>query len=308
MSNETQTLMLGDVDIGEYVQPFPAPTLPNIETIKDERNRISENILKLKKDNPLSFEKFLITDLETKLKEIEDIIKKDASAHELNFAKYPEIDLSFLTKSYDKKVGERKIIGFFDSKKEDVCIKIPAFSVYPFYGEDNKFSIDYQLGYWDETISHKTKFALIINFSNPTPRKIQDFLIKSMTKEFNIFATNYYLHIGGRVNEHWLYLKEKSDFPQNLRYSNGINKTLTSQFNGIIPQKVKEKVEKSKEYFRKDDIFMIAETKPEEWNVEELKRDPLVIGMKDEKAYIISHFNCTPLENLVKDVYAGRGN
>ena len=55
----------------------------------------------------------------------------------------------------------------------------------------------------------------------------------------------------------------------------------------------------------KNDIYLIAETKPEELNVTSIRKgDPLVIGLIENKyAHLIDHFDCTPLENLVKDIY-----
>lgn len=81
---------------------------------------------------------------------------------------------------------------------------------------------------------------------------------------------------------------------------------IQSKFIGLIPQKTKEKVEKSLEHFFKDAIYLVAETKPEEWNVEKIKIDPLVIGLIANKdAHLIAHFDTTPLEDLVKDNFLG---
>src|SRR3989344_4174345 len=110
MTNETQTLMMGDTDIGSYVKEH-APILTSQE--KDKIYKIKNKIDELKQDN-LSFEKFLTERLENELK----VLEKKSLESELNISGYPEIDLSFLSKSYDKKVRKGT---------EDIRLKIPAF-------------------------------------------------------------------------------------------------------------------------------------------------------------------------------------
>lgn len=299
----TQTLMLGDVDIGSYIRPLSVPLSFEEKTKKEN---LQQKINALKQDI-LSFEKFFLDGLEN---ELNDLQKKELECR-IKTTGYPEIDLSFLTKSYDKKIGEASI-DFRSSKKKDVFIKIPAFSVYPFFGENNKFSIGYSIRITSS--SNEDYRNLNISISLP-PYSIQDqpnqkILIKNIVKSMIApFKFSYKDYSGNCVSNEIA----KEDLPKELEeitrnWYKPLSLELTSQFNGLIPQKVKEKVKKSQDYFTKEDIYLIAETKPEEWGVKEVKHDPLVIGMNNEKAYIIDHFNCTPLENLVKDIYAGRNN
>ncbi len=313
MSNEAQTLMLGDIDIGSYVRPLQAPLPISVEE-ENEKESLKKKIAELKRNNSLSFEQFLITDLENELEKLERKSLGCELESKINFAGYPEIDLSFLEKCYDKKIGEIKEFGFLDSKQINLCVKAPAFSVYPFYSKENTFRVSYEMQY--------------LNFR---------------VLDLNVNKIDGWVRINGGINEEisrWIISplslvecgeiscsdsKSKPSSLKRLEYKNYSNKwkrfitqegtgvypeiyrTLTSTFNGIIPQKTKEKVYNAIDYFE-DEVYLVAETKPEEWDITKIKDDPLVIGMKNDKAYLIDHFNTTPLENLVKDIYVGRRN
>jgi len=73
---------------------------------------------------------------------------------------------------------------------------------------------------------------------------------------------------------------------------------LTSRFYGIIPQETKEKIKEAESIFDAE-LYLIAETRPETWNVKNVTADPLLIGIFEDKSYLIDHFNTTPLENYV---------
>jgi|SRR3989344_1223045 len=240
MINETQTLMLGDVDIGQYVE------IPNIA---DQRLENVKAKVKELKNNCLSSEIEIYNEL------CSEMISRD----------YPRIDLSFLEKSSQLKrdIAER-IIKY---KLPDLPT-LPVFSVYPFYGSN--------------------KFSLELRSNNHTPNSSNEIpeIIKS-----KIFKNCRYF---GCIT--------RSD---GFQYFDEHRYIFTSEFKGLIPQRVKEKVKRSLEHFNKNDIYLIAETKPEEWNVTSIRKgDPLVIGLIENKyAHLIDHFDCTPLENLVKDIY-----
>ena len=283
---ETQTLMLGDIDIGSYVKE-PAPILTSQE--KDKIYNIKNKIAELKQNNSLSFEKFLITNSENEL----EVLEKKSLESGLSISGYPEIDLSFLSKSYDKEVlVENTLIKeatFWENRKigpGKINIEVPAFSIYPFYGE-NEFEIRY-------TLSHKCSatgrdrhnlniiFSSLFSKGSSNRKSLSKNLIKSMTGDF-IFSSEY-SSLGYVSNN-----LTKKDLPKKFETlikdkNNLLNLILTSQFNGIIPEQTKQKVKESEEYFKKEDIYLVSETKPEEWNVQEnINYDPLVIGITNEK-------------------------
>ena len=309
MTNETQTLMLGDIDIGSYVKE-PAPILTSQE--KDKIYKIKNKIDELKQDN-LSFEKFLTERLENELK----VLEKKFLESELNISGYPEIDLSFLSKSYDKEVlVENTIIKeatFCENRKigpGKINIEVPAFSIYPFYG-GNEFEIRYTLSQECSATGRDRHnlniiFSLLFFRKNSEDIKNMESLSKNLIKSMigNFIFSSEYGRLGYVSNDlAKKYLPKKFETLIKDNY-NLLNLILTSQFNGIIPEQTKQKVKESEEYFKKEDIYLVSETKPEEWNVQEnINYDPLVIGITNEKAYLIDHFDCTPLENLVKDIY-----
>jgi len=248
---ETQTLMLGDIDIGSYVKE-PAPILTSQE--KDKIYNIKNKIAELKQNNSLSFEKFLITNSENEL----EVLEKKSLESGLSISGYPEIDLSFLSKSYDKEVlVENTIIKeatFCENRKigpGKINIEVPAFSIYPFYG-GNEFEIRY-------TLSHKCSatgrdrhnlniiFSLLFSKRSSNRKSLSKNLIKSMTSDF-IFSSEY-SSLGYVSNN-----LTKKDLPKKFETLikneyNLLNLRLTSQFNGIIPEQTKQKVKDYKIFF-----------------------------------------------------------
>jgi len=256
MPKPTQSLMLGDVNIGQYVIRSDITA----KRLKDIKAKVAEL-----KEDCRSSERILYNQLYS----------------EMISAEYPQIDLSFLEKSSNKKIGTKiNHKGFLGLEKfiKEVYIKIPAFSVYPFYGI-NEFSIEIE-SYNVVEINNRKKIL---------PIEIESRLLKSLgASEISIRSDVY----GGRY-----YYTNKPH--------NG-NIQIKSEFNGLIPLKTKEKVKKSLEHFDEQNICIITETKPEKWGVgvvRQITRDPLIIGLIGDNANIIDHFDTTPLENLVKDTY-----
>ena len=246
MTNETQTLMLGEVDIGQYVE-IPDITDKRLENVKAKVSELEKECLEF--------------EIEIYNKLVSEMISQ----------KYPKIDLAFLKKSYIKNVVIRE---------KPVSFQVPAFSVYPFYGTNN-FSVERLFVY--ANMLYKMKFN---DSKKILPQIVESYLIKSLGFEL---STN-------EIGSEGEYILNKS-FEHSFR--------IASQFNGLIPKRIKENVKESQKYFKKENIYLISETKPEEWNVTSiLKADPLIIGLIGDKyAHLIAHFNTTPLENLVKDIY-----
>jgi hypothetical protein len=80
------------------------------------------------------------------------------------------------------------------------------------------------------------------------------------------------------------------------------NLFLTHEFTGIIPDDTQKKIRKACKSEMFDEMYLIKEVPL--WNVEEVTKDPLIIGIKGEKAYIIDHFDCTDLESYVKSEFS----
>ena len=202
---------------------------------------------------------------------------------------YPAIDLSFLSMS---------------NKLEGIDISVPRFSVYRFNGK-NEFSIRFSniYSYLDADLSYKSYLTVNLNSGSKSYSGVilnnfaklfenQGFTLESITR----YDKDDKISLLGKRKE----VK---------KYKVGSKKDLqiTSKFNGIIPDSTIEKVKEAEKDF--DDIYIIAETKPKQWNIEYIETDPIVTGIKNNKASFISSFDTTPLEDLVKNNFIkSKGN
>ncbi|MBI3334525.1 hypothetical protein HYZ97_03490 [Candidatus Pacearchaeota archaeon] len=91
-------------------------------------------------------------------------------------------------------------------------------------------------------------------------------------------------------------------------------KALTANFNGLIPNKTREKIRIAKHIFQRgffaSNIYIIKEET--DWKGTPV-RDPLVVGILREapgryKAYLIDQFDTTPLERYVAQEFITDGN
>ncbi len=74
---------------------------------------------------------------------------------------------------------------------------------------------------------------------------------------------------------------------------------LTSTLHCLVPAETQERIKKAKEIF-KNNLYFIAEAKPDEWNVRKIApRDPLVVGLIDNQGYLIDKFDPTDLESYI---------
>jgi hypothetical protein len=264
-----QKVMLGETDLTSYI-------LPRIEGNVQE---IQKTIKELKKKG-LEHEKEMIKMLE--------------SNNYLSL-KYPQIDLSFLGMSNKIKVNVPKKPTLFKNARYELKeVSVPKFSIYNFYGS-NKFNMRF----------YNFNSGLEVEF--PEKNKV---IGKNLAKVFeNEGLTLEWIKNGydwgldnGKLTTHINLKGEKKDL---TKYGNDPikNLVLTSQFNGVIPEITIEKIRESETDFKKKHIYIITETKPQEWNTKYVTNDPLVIGIKHKKAYLINHFNTTSLEDLVRNTH-----
>ncbi len=253
----TQTLMLGDVDIGEYVDRTPIS--------KEQLSAVELKLEELEKN---------------RLPSEEHIYRRLCS--ESISAEYPLLDLSFLgMNSVIKRppVVKHKLFGEDIVKNTD--IKVPTFSVYRFYG-DNKFGVSFE-----QRGNFRTYFS---------PEDLPSIIDKNLLKSLEFGDLPYHFE-QGRFNSARY---ESEGVPYDIRQKYG-GLELTSEFHGLTPERVKEKVKKSLEHFDENKIFMVTETKPEHWNIQRISSDPLVIGLIGDNCHLIDYFNTTPLEDLVRN-------
>lgn len=78
-------------------------------------------------------------------------------------------------------------------------------------------------------------------------------------------------------------------------YPDVINQMFTATFHGLIPQTTREKIEEARPLF--DEIAIVSEE--HQWKAEEIKVDPLIIGMIGESTFLIDHFDTTGAEDYI---------
>ena len=200
--------------------------------------------------------------------------------------KYPEIDLSFLemysAKYFGKEIESRGFLGLLKREKE-IYIRVPRFAVYPSY--ENTFSIGNE--------GRDYRFLVFNERRKILPSIIEEKIAQSlgvtrMEEHHDVDGGRYY-NVEPRLAT--LYYLNKQGF-----------NTLSAEFNGLVPPIVKEKIEAARKYFH--NFYFVREVKPEEWNLKNVfPKDPLVIGLKGNRAHLIAHFDTTPLEDAVKNIY-----
>ncbi len=186
---------------------------------------------------------------------------------EASKAGYQKIDLSFLSMKRKSKKGE---LSYH-----------PAFSVHK-YESQGKFiycKIDFD-DYYGEY------------FINIGDNYVSSFLVmKNLLKVFiaNIDEKKFYTprHRG-------MSYPIKKGF---VKYSVRIS----TSFVGIIPEKTKEKIEKTGTIFagcESSGIFLIKECPV--WDEQRITKDPLIVGVIGNQAYLVDHFDTTDLEDYIK--------
>ena len=189
--------------------------------------------------------------------------------------KYKQIDLSFMEMDSEFNTQKNKIM-------------LPKFTAYEFYGSNN-YAIEFSKRNRGPGTDSKKLYISFQEFEGEL----------ELTKYWEKLLTN--LGVKNFPNKD----HRSITVLLNDKYNPQIDGTFkfSTQFIGLIPTEVKENVKQAQNYFDKKNIYLITETKPEEWNVEHITKDPLVVGMKNKRAYLIDHFDTTELEDLVKDTH-----
>ena len=238
------------------------------------------------------------------------ILQKDERASEIP---YPVLDTSFL------RMHNRKNL-----------YKVPKFSIYPLYGE-NEFSVDLkifntnireplfrkelEIGINNTNISYNftraaSGLSCLAGLGALIPATAGGFATVILT--INEIAES--LGIGGTLKDSASVLFTGIITAGSLAFS-GVSgllynylsppERITSTFNGIIPNETKERVRNAERYFNRDDFYIIAETKPEEWQItKKITKDPLMTAVKHNKCFLVDHFDTTPLEKFIVNQYS----
>lgn len=197
---------------------------------------------------------------------------------------YPKIFPEFLMMHNNGEFGMQ--IGTYlyrILKKEGIQIQVPKFGIYSL--KDNEMKINF--GFSSNFLGD---YCLSYLVEKPNiPVKLQNKFAESSGLFKNLGKLFSEWNVERKVGKKWKRIGKL---------------TLSSKLNALIPSEVKENIAKAKEVFD-NQIWFIAETKPEEWALGEYKpepkivEDPLVIGHLSGDFYYIDKFNTTPMEDYV---------
>lgn len=237
-------------------------------------------------ENYLSSPSGLTEERREQIDKLIDSLGGNKGSNALNVERLPLELLLNERRRYDiMEVGYKSLDPSFLSMHNRLKIKqgeinVPRFSVYSSSDEGfNSFSIIFDRG------SSSTNFfgqdmRIILGAYN-IPRIFGEQLVKGLG--FTPEHIDKYSGIPRKVAKNYPY-------PENLK--------LESSFHGLIPDSTKERIKRGKGIFEKG-LYLIAETKPEEWNVKYIAKDPIIVGVLENECYLIDHFLTTPIESYV---------
>jgi hypothetical protein len=278
----TETLLLGTTDIGKYV------IRPN--TDPNEYNALEKSVKQLRKRD-LPQEKSVLSSLESDL--------LDRKMMSLGYA---SLDPDFLLMNNQSKVS----INTGDFRSQENTISVPKFGVFPFYDQNSTCEIVLAYSSYNGGLSN-----VQIRVNDPSQ--------KSYDYNWHMSQNDSVPDIKGGLLQRKLieslgfnkdsYIKALDFFKSvfSIADSRGFSDsklTLTTSFKGIIPDQILEEVKKSRKHFDKKELYLVSEVDPKAWTITAgITSDPLVVGVKGERCYLVYHFNTTPLEDFVRNEF-----
>ncbi|MHA1169667.1 MAG: hypothetical protein ACTSRU_17705 [Candidatus Hodarchaeales archaeon] len=213
---------------------------------------------------------------------------------------YPKIDLSFLSMRKENTDNQSRFTTFSSSsygnsdRQIDRIPHAPAFSIHrlrqrgtSFSFEGCKIAIKYVKNVHDQSaicwLSMSAAFHVLQNIGK---------VFTKLPIEKNDYT--------GRSDAAW---RETIPTIDNEEWFRGDDVTLSSEFRGLLPSATKKRIIDSIDKFKRPnseacDIYLIKEC--EDWTTTVVTRDPLIVGIVGDQAYLIDHFDCTDMESYVK--------
>jgi hypothetical protein len=225
---------------------------------------------------------------ESKKQEIEELIRqieKNSFSNEqlplkllrIQREQYPVLDTSFLSMASSIELREGNLRA---------PVQVPRFSVYK-KQEGNQF------GSFSIRIhsSHHEFFNILFKaeIEDSLPEIFTKYLYKSLESEDVVVKGGINVYkISKRLYKRYYKLGVKSG----TGYLN-----VQNEFCGILPEEIKRKIKDAEPNF--DNLYLIAETKPEDWETPNVSRDALLVGVLKDKCYLITSFNSPSIESYV---------
>ena len=229
---------------------------------------------------------------EERKREIDELIGK-LEKNCLNVEQLPLMLLKVQRKGYPVLNPEFLSMGIFTERKDrGVEIKVPRFAVYKRSEQGfDSFSLRFKIDQGHDALYYG---GIKINGDSGLPSLFETHLIK---------ASDFYEHnkienpprnypVGDKTGYNFKLVGETSSevvkklfkkFPRNWSFS------FDTEFNGIFPDTVKEKLAEADKIFG-EDVYLIAETKPEDWQSSseaQVNPDPLLTGVAGNKLYLV---------------------
>jgi hypothetical protein len=174
-------------------------------------------------------------------------------------------------------------------KINDTTITLPRFSVYTPAELEMEISvkiIDYA------SCPKKIK----VSFEQPRriPRVIANYLIKSIDlfSHADMYDEDKQAYEFSSIDKH---LFKKYD---RISYRNN-SITFSSMFSCFVRKNTQEKLIKAKEIFENENMFIISETRPDEWNKKRVVSEGAFIGVLLDQCFLIDHFKTEPIEQYL---------
>jgi len=201
---------------------------------------------------------------------------------------YPKLDLSFLSSSQEVVLKEGKFA-------------LPRFSIYPLHNEQ-KFSVEIhawkiqsEKPWYKRGPAPDPLYNADVNFS--VPFIFSNHLIKSV--EFSKHGNPKYWEHRKQYQYNFHDMKIPADTIAKYRVEKGYALSFSTSVQLLFPETAREEIEKAEKLFKQDELYFIAESKPEDWNVTRVLKDPLIVGVKGKTCHYIHKFMATELEKLV---------
>ncbi|MGV8087319.1 MAG: hypothetical protein ACP5N1_06835 [Candidatus Woesearchaeota archaeon] len=226
---------------------------------------------------------------------------------------YPIINLDFLklTKKYSLSVNH-EMFAPKNSINFSFIGKLPAFSLFNYYSGESQLKFNLPImSIRHEYVSRCYGAKIFVK---------NDSMLSDLFKKYS--PINCSMHYADRYNavpEHEVFnsKNKEGNLPFKMRIETehkithpmekNIDVQIMPSFDIFIPDNTKDKINDAAKIFG-NEIYIIKEAKYvlKGNDVVTSSVDPLVIGIKNDKAYLIDLFDPTPLEKMVADKYIKR--
>ncbi|MFH1828823.1 MAG: hypothetical protein ABH824_06200 [Nanoarchaeota archaeon] len=231
---------------------------------------------------------------------IESRVRERVSAERLELV-YPQINPSFLSMKHPQKHIHNfrgRVINEYYGGCE---LTLPRFAIYNLDSPFCSFDINVDVSFNADLFAGKLNW---FQMKEPKSHRLLDSQLRKTVSFSN--REVYYRSNTGKVVR-----KVTPKFFQE-RFNRTETYSFATEFNGIIPQEVKRKLDNFRKIFG-ENLYIVTEA--QRWDLVGVQKrevpvieDPLVIGVKAGKCFLLDQFDTTPLEEYVSREFNLRNN